>query len=64
MNVRPRSRCIAKIYGKTVLNEEIPVNKDQEKDQSYVKVGRIDVHYIKVLKLWVRQKYLPFQWYK
>ena len=64
MNVRPRSRCIAKIYRKTVLNEEIPVNKDQEKDQSYVKVGRIDVHDIKMLKLWVRLKYLPFQWYK
>ena len=23
------------------------------KDQSYVKVGRNDVHYIRVLKLWV-----------
>ena len=47
MAVRPRSRCIAKFYGKTVSNEEIPV-KDQKKDQSYVKVSRIDVHYIKV----------------
>ena len=38
-----------------MLNEEIPVNKDQiEKDQSHVKDGRNDVHYIKVLKLWVR----------
>ena len=64
MAVRPRSRCIAKFYGKTVSNEEIPVNKDQKKDQSYVKVSRIDVHYIKVLKLWVRLKYLLFQWYK
>ena len=25
-----------------------------EKDQSYVKVGRNNIHYIKVLKLWVR----------
>ena len=47
-----------------MLNDEIPVNKDQEKDQSYFKVSRIDVHYIKLLKLWVRLKYLPFQWYK
>ena len=31
-----------------MLTEEIPVN------ESYVKVGRNDVHYIKVLKLWVR----------
>ena len=47
-----------------MLNEEIAVNKDQKKDQSYVKVGRIDVHYIKELKLLDSPKYLPFQWYK
>ena len=34
-----------------MLNEEIPVIKYQIKDQSYVKVGRNDVHYIKVLRL-------------
>ena len=33
-----------------------------EKDQSFVKVGRNDVHYIQVRKLWVRLlKYLPIQ---
>ena len=48
MAVRPRSRCIAKFYGKTVSNDKIPVNKDQKKDQSYVKISRINVHYIKV----------------
>ena len=37
-----------------MLNEEIPVNKYQKKIKSYVKVGRNDVHYIKVVNLWVR----------
>jgi len=37
----------AKIYGKTVLNEEIPVNKFQKKI-NHVEGGGNDVHYIKV----------------
>ena len=51
---RSLSCCNAKIYGETVLNEEIPVNKYQKKIKSYVKVGRNDVHYINVVNLWVR----------
>ena len=34
MNVRPRCRCIAKFDGETVLNDEIPVNKDQKEIMS------------------------------
>ena len=50
----PFTFLFAKIYGKTVLNEEIPVNKYQKKIFIiYVKVGRNNVHYVKVLKLWV-----------
>ena len=50
----PFKFLFAKIYGKTVLNEEIPVNKYQKKIFIiYVKVGRNNVHYVKVLKLWV-----------
>ena len=37
-----------------MLNEEIPVNKYQKKINDIVKVGRNDVHYNKILKLWVR----------
>ena len=49
---RSHSCCNSKIYGKTVWRnscQQIP-----EKDQSYVKVGRNNVCYIEVLKLWVR----------
>ena len=41
--------------GKTVLNEDISVNKYQTgKYQSYVKVGGHAVYSIRELKLWVR----------
>ena len=50
MNVRPRL-LLQKSMEKL---SEIAVNKDQKKDQSYVKVGKIVVHYIKERKLWVR----------
>ena len=43
------------MYGKTVLNEEIPVIKYQKEISHSVKVGRNNVCYIKVLKLWVRR---------
>ena len=49
---RSHSCCNSKIYGKTVWRnscQQIP-----EKDQSYVKVGRNNVCYVEVLKLWVR----------
>ena len=50
MNVRPRLLLLKSMEKLS----EIAVNKDQKKDQSYVKVGKIVVHYIKELKLWVR----------
>ena len=49
-----RSCCNAKIYGKTVLNEKNFCQQIPEKDESYVKVGRDNVVYIKVVELWVR----------
>ena len=38
-----------------MLNEEIPVKKYQNKLNQMSKLGRNNVHYVKVLKLWVRQ---------
>ena len=53
--------CNEKIYGKTVLNEEIYISKYQPKiDHNYVKVGRNDVHYMKVLKFVGKTFYFYF----
>ena len=49
-----RSCCNAKIYGKTVLNEEIPVNKYEKKINHMSKLVETIFIILKVLKLWVR----------
>ena len=49
-----RSCCNEKIYGKTVLNEEIPVNKYEKKIDHMSKLVETIFIILKVLKLWVR----------
>ena len=48
------SCCNAKIYGKTVLNEEIPVNKYEKKIDHMSKLVETIFIVLKVLKLWVK----------
>ena len=43
-----------KTYGKNRVELRNSCQQIPDKDQSYVKVGSNDVHYLKELKLWVR----------